>query len=93
MVQLPDPNKPYVLFTEANKFCYLGVLTEASTNKSNKALIKLPTDSDPLYSVHSETQDLQMDSVVHPVAYISGSFTETSEDGLQLQRNVLVFLC
>ena len=77
IVQLPDPNKPYLLFTDTSKFCYSGMIIQASTNESNKALIKLLTDSDPLDSVHSQTQDLQMDSVVHPVAYISGSFTES----------------
>ena len=77
IVQLSDPNRPYLLFTDVSKFCYSGVLTEASTDKSNKALIKLPTDKDPLKSVESQTQDLQLKSnVVHPVAYISGTFSE-----------------
>ena len=74
--QLPDPYKPHFLFMDASKFCYSGVLTQASTNESNKASIMLLTDSNPLNSVHSQTQDLQLDSVVHPAAYISGSFTE-----------------
>ena len=51
---------------------------QASTDKSNEALIKLLTDEDPLKSVESQMQDLQLkSSVVHPVAYISGSFTES----------------
>ena len=58
IVQVPDPNKPYLLFTDKSKFCYSGMLTQASTDKSNKALIKLLTDKDPLTSVQSQTQDL-----------------------------------
>ena len=75
IIQLPDPSKPYLLL--ASKFCYLGMLTQAPTDESIKALIKLLTDNDPPDSVHSKTQNLQLDSVVHPVAYISGSFTES----------------
>ena len=37
IVQLPDPNKPYVWFTDANQFCYSGMLTQASTDEPNKA--------------------------------------------------------
>ena len=78
IVQLPDPNKPYLLFTDVSMVCYSGMLTQASTSKSNKALIKLLTDSNPLEIVHSQTQDLQLNSnIVHPVAYISDSFTES----------------
>ena len=40
IVQLPDPNKTYFLFTDANKFCYSGVLTQAITTDSNEALMK-----------------------------------------------------
>ena len=37
-VQLPDPDKPYLLFMDASKFCYSGVLTQASITDSNEAL-------------------------------------------------------
>ena len=61
---------------DVSKFCYSGMLTQASTAESNKALIKLLTDKDPLKKVQSLTQDLQLNcNVVHHVAYISGSFT------------------
>ena len=60
------------------KFCYLGMLTQAFTNESNEALIKLLTDKDPLKSVESQMQDLQLNSnLVHHVPHISGSFTES----------------
>ena len=41
--QLPDPNKPYLLFTDASKFCYLGVLTQASMKESYEALMRILT--------------------------------------------------
>ena len=92
--QLPYPNRPYLLFMDANEFCYSDMLTPASTDESNKTLIKLLTDTDSLKNVQSQTQDFQLNSnVVHPVAYISSSFTESQCRWLQLQRNVLVFLC
>ena len=76
--QLPDPSKLYLLFTDARKFCYSGLLIHASTDESNEALIKLFIDKDPLKSVESQMKDLQLKSnVVHPMAYISGSFTES----------------
>ena len=54
IVPLADPSKPYILFRDASKICYSGVLTQASTDKSNKTLIKLLTDKDPLKKVHSK---------------------------------------
>ena len=69
---LSDPNKPYLLFTGTSKYCYSGILTQASMEKSNKALVQLLPDNDPLTSVKSQTQDLKLNAnVVHPVAYIS----------------------
>ena len=77
IVQLPEPNKLYLLFTDVSKFCYSGMLTQASTEDSNKALLRILTSEEPLDSVEFQTQDLQLESnVVHPVAYISGSFSQ-----------------
>ena len=74
IAQLPDPSKPYLLFMDAIKFCYSGMLTQTFNNESNKAPKKLLTDK----SAQSQTQDLQLNSnVVHPVAYISDSFTKS----------------
>ena len=100
IVQLPDPNKLYLLFTDVSKFCCSDVLTQASTNESNEALINLLTDKDPLKSVKSKTQDLQLKSnIVHPVAYISGSFTDSqcrwpaiTKDGFGVLMSIKVFL-
>ena len=78
IVQLPDPNRPYLLFMDVNRFCYSGMLTQASIKESNEALIKMLSDKDPLESVKSQTQDLQLKSnVVHPVSYISGRVSES----------------
>ena len=46
-VQLPNPNKPYLLFTDMSKFCYAGVLTQASTDDSNEAFFKILTSEAP----------------------------------------------
>ena len=48
---LPDPNKPYLLFMDASKFCYSGVLTQASTADSNEAVMKKFTSETPLTSI------------------------------------------
>ena len=58
IVQLSDPNKPYLLFTDASKFYYSGMLTQPSTADSNEALIKIFTSEVPLTSIESQTQDL-----------------------------------
>ena len=58
IVQLPNPNKPYLLVTDMRKFCYSSVLTQVSTEDSNKALMRILTSEDPLESVESQTQDL-----------------------------------
>ena len=63
IVQSLDPYNLYLLFTDAGKFCYSDVLNPASTNESNKALIKLLTNKDPLKSVKSQTEDLPPKSV------------------------------
>ena len=76
IVQLPDPNKLYLCFIDTSMFCYSGMLMQASTDELNESPIKLFTDKDPLKSVKSQMQDLQLKSnVVHPVPYISGSIT------------------
>ena len=78
IVWLPDPNKTYLLFTDAIKFCYSGVLTQASTVDSNEALMNILTSKVPLTSIESQTQDLQLSSnVIHPVAYILSSFSQS----------------
>ena len=54
------------------------VFTQASTEDSNESLLIILTSEDPLKSVESQTQDLWLDSnVIHPVAYISGSFSQS----------------
>ena len=78
IVQLPDPSKPYLLFKDEGKFCYSGVLTQASTEDSNEALLRILTSEDPLRHVEFQTLDLQLESnAIHPVAYISGSFSQS----------------
>ena len=52
---------------DASKYCYSGVVTQASTDESNEALVQLLTDNDPLTSVESQTQDLKLNAnLVHP---------------------------
>ena len=76
--QLPDANKPSLLFTDASKFCYSGVLAQASMKDSNKALIKILTSEDPLKSVELLTQDPWLDpNIIHPVAYLLGNFCKS----------------
>ena len=78
IVQLPDPNKPDLLFTDASKYCYSDVLAQASTEESNEALVHLLAGNDPLIHIDSQTQDLKLNAnLVHPIAYTSGSFTES----------------
>ena len=55
IAQLPDPNKPYLLFTDASKYCYSGKLTQASMDKSNEVLVQLLSGNDPLTSVECQT--------------------------------------
>ena len=94
IVQLPDPNKPYLLFTDMSRFCYSGVLTQASTDESNEALITLVTDKDPLKSAKSQTQDLQINPVQFTLWHMfQAASMKANVDGLQLQRNVLASLC
>ena len=60
----------------------------------NEALIKIQTSKDPLDSVASQTLDLQLDStIVHLIAYISGSFNQTLCRWPAIKRNVSVSLC
>ena len=77
VVQLPNPIKPYLLFMDVSKFHSSGVFTRTSIEDLNEALLKILTSEDPLKSVGSQTQDLHLESnVIHPVAYISGSFSQ-----------------
>ena len=78
IVQLTNPSKPYLLFTDASKFCYSDILTQAPTKDSNEALVKILTSKDPLDSIASQTQDLRLESnIVHPLGYISVSFNQS----------------
>ena len=63
---------------DVSTFCYSGVFTQASTADSNEAHKKKLTSEVPLTSIESQTQGLQLSSsVVHPVACISGSFSQS----------------
>ena len=93
-LQLPDPNKLYLLFMDTSKYCYSGMLTEASTEDSNKALTKMLTDKDPSEGSNPQTQNLQLESNdVHSLAYISGNFSESQCRWPAIRKNVLVSLC
>ena len=78
IVQLPNPNKPYLLFTDTTKFCYSGVLTQASTQDSNEALLKILPNDAPLKSDECQMLSLQLESkIIHPTTYKSGSFSQS----------------
>ena len=59
ILQYPDPNRPYVLFTDASKYGWAGVLTKLydEINKSNQSTTDISTS--------------QRKTVYHPVSYIS----------------------
>ena len=58
----PDPNRPYVLFTDASKYGWAGVLMQLydEINESNQSTADVSTS--------------QRKTVYHPVSYISGFF-------------------
>ena len=62
ILQYPDPNRPYVLFTDASKYGWAGVLTQPydEIDKSNQSTANVSTS--------------QRKTVYHPVSYISGLF-------------------
>ena len=63
ILQYPDPNRPYVLFTDASKYGWAGVLTQPyeEINESTQSTAKVGTS--------------QKKTVIHhPVSYISGLF-------------------
>ena len=94
IAQLPDPNKPNLLFIDVSKFCYSGVLTQDSTAESNEFLIKLLTDKEPLKSAESQIQDLQLEfNIIHLVVYISGSFPESQYRWPGITKECFGILC
>ena len=62
ILQYPDLNRPYVLFTDASKYGWAGVLTQPydEINESNQSTTDVSTS--------------QRKTVYHPVSYISGLF-------------------
>ena len=59
----PDPNRPYVLFTDASKYGWAGVLTQPYE------------EIDELTQLTTEVGTSQKKTVIHhPVSYISGLF-------------------
>ena len=77
-----------------SKFCYSGVLIQASTKDSNEALIKILTSKNPLDNVALQTQDLQLDfNIVHLVAYISDSFSQSQCKWPTITKQGLVSSC
>ena len=94
IAQSPDLNKPYLLFIDASKFCFSGMLTQASTDESDTALIKFLTDKESLKSVESQMQDLQLKpNIVHPVAYISDNFTKSQCRCPAITKECFCVLC
>ena len=66
IAQFPDPNKPHLLFTDASKFCYSGVLTQASTADSNEALWKMLTNEAPSKVLNLKHRTFDF----HPISFI-----------------------
>ena len=62
ILQYPDPNRPYRLFTDASKYGWAGVLMQPydEINESNQSTTDVSTS--------------QRKTVYHPVSYISGLF-------------------
>ena len=67
IVQVPDPKKPYLLFTDASKFCYSGVLTQASIADSNETPMKILTSEVPFASVLNHKHRT---FTFHPMSFI-----------------------
>ena len=64
------------------------MLTQASMDKSNKTLLKLLTDKDPLTIIESQTQDLKPSSnLVHPEHIFQATLLKANADGPQSVRN------
>ena len=94
IVQLPDPSKPYLLFMDTSKYCYSGILTQVSVDESNEALVQLLSGDELLTSIESQTQDLKCGAnLVHSVAYISGSFTESQCRWSAIMKECFGILC
>ena len=66
IVQLPDPNKPYLLFTDASKFCFPDVLTQASTADCSETLLKILTSEAPLQALIHKHRTFNL----NPVSFI-----------------------
>ena len=63
ILQYPDPERPYVLFTDASKYGWARVLTQLYEEINESTPLNANTDAMPKKSV-----------VFHPVTYISGLF-------------------
>ena len=63
ILKYPDPERPYVLFTDASKYGWAGVLTQPYEEIDKSTLSNADTDATAKKSV-----------VHHPVTYISGLF-------------------
>ena len=59
----PDPDRPYVLFTDTSKYGWAGVLTQPYEEIAKSNQLTTDTDASPKKTV-----------INHPVAYISGLF-------------------
>ena len=94
IVQLPDPNKLHLLFTDASKFCYSVILTQACTEDLNKALIKYSLERTPLkvWNLKCRNSDWNPTSFILYITFQPVS-ARTNVDSLQFQKNVLVSLC
>ena len=79
---------------DASKFFNSIMLTHASIDKSNEALIKVFTDKDLLKSVQPQTQDFQLNSnAVHPLVYIPDSYTESQHRWPVITKECFGVLC
>ena len=63
ILQYPDPERPYVLFTDASKYRWAGVLTQPYDEIDESTQSNADPDATPKKTV-----------IHHPVTYISGLF-------------------
>ena len=76
ILQYPDPNRPYVLFTNANEYGWAGVLTQPydEIDESNQSTANVSTS--------------QRKTVYHPVSYISELFRGSQLNWAALMKEV-----
>ena len=78
ILKYPDPERPYIVFTDAINYGWAGVLTQPYTDENDTSTQSHTIKADESNASNTNKADRTPQTIIHSVAYVSGLFREAT---------------